>query len=506
VKQNSNELFDLIRNLSLSEKRYCSLYLKKHGTGADNRYVKLFNFLKAQEEYDTKAAQKKAGFEQKPSHYAVLKKQLYEQLLDALHQFDLFSNSEQQLLRGIHQCHLLLQKGLFKQCDKRTESLLKVAQKMDHYEAQLQLQQLKMTMKARMYYRHVSEGDLKKWDDETRQIIDELQVTNHYRYLGSLIYKMQYDAGVRGKELAEKMKAIVQKPEFSNEKNAKTTSAYLDFLQVRALYHFTNLETDKAAVYNEKFLKLLDDNPLLMKLNADRYFSVLNNYLIDCLVLKRYPTLENGLEKMRGLSKIEAFKRLVNFDANVFRLGYLLEMNYMITTGRFSEAYKNLKAISEGLSKFGDRIVKHNRITLQYLKAYVCFALGQYEESLDYLRPILQEKETSVAENVQMAARMLQLLCHFEMHDYILLDSLIKSVRRLLGKNPAAEMQMTVISFIANAIKATSIETTKWQDVRKKINELATNRTTAGSLNLFNYIAWVSAHVSKIKMAEAWET
>lgn len=494
MKQHSNELFELIGSLTLSEKRYCTIYLQKHVAGEQNRYFKMFTWLAKQTNYDALACRLYLGYEKKPAHYAVLKKQLYEQLLDALHQFDLFTNPEQQLLRGIHQCYLLLQKGLFKDCEKRLKALGVEAEQMNHYEAQMQLQQLKMMIKARNYYRHETDAGLKDWSNETEKVLAQMEVTNRYRYLSSRVFKIQYDSGSRGKEQAERMKVIVQLPEFSNEKNATTNRAYLDFLQVKALYHFTNLETEKAAVYNEKFLQLLDANPVLLQLHADRYFSVLNNYLIDCLVLKKYDTLEAGLEKMRSLSKVLAFKRLANFNANVFRLGYLLEMNYLFSIRNFNGAYRKIPAIVAGLETYAGKIVKHNRITLQYLMAYVCFVLKKYTEALDHLQFILQEKETAVAENVQLAARMLQLLCHFELGDTLLLESLIKSVRRYLKNDAGAAMQRLVISFVQSAARRQQTETKQWLDLEKKLKKMAAEKSSVAAMNLFNYLDWVSAH------------
>ncbi|MDB5281260.1 MAG: hypothetical protein JWO06_335, partial [Bacteroidota bacterium] len=410
MKTSSGELHHLVTNLSLSERRYCSLYLQKHSDSSDNRYLKLFNLLRKQKEYDNELSRKELGYQKNPGHYSVLKKQLFEQLLNALHQADLFTNVEQQLLRSINQCHLLLQKGLFASCEKRINSLWKMAIDMEHYEGQIELQNLKMMLKARKYYRQVSEKELEHWMQETSTVLSEMEITSRYRYTSSLAYKMQYDSGIRGKELAVRMKTILQMPEYGSEKKATTLKARLDYYQVKALYHFANLETEQAFNYNKKFLAVLDENSLLMKLHSDRYFSVLNNFLIDCLVLRKYRMLDEGLLKLRGLTKIPAFKKLINFNANVFRLGYLLEINYLITGGNFTAAYLKIKTVQAGLREFGDKIVKHNRITLQYLMAYVCFALGKHEESLDNLWPVLQEKESAVAEDVQLAARMLQLL------------------------------------------------------------------------------------------------
>ncbi len=121
-----------------------------------------------------------------------------------------------------------------------------------------------------------------------------------------------------------------------------------------------------------------------------------------------------------------------------------------------------------------------------------------------YLWPILQEKEAAVAEEVQLAARMLQVLSHFEKKDEILLPTLIKSIRRLLqDKDAAYDIQRAVLSFINTSLsKATT--TDKWTGLSKATTDLSDNKKTANSLNLFNYNVWAQAHAQAFPFSKAW--
>jgi hypothetical protein len=137
--------------------------------------------------------------------------------------------------------------------------------------------------------------------------------------------------------------------------------------------------------------------------------------------------------------------------------------------------------------------------------AYVCFALNNYNEALDHLWPILQEKETAVAEEVQLAARMMQLLCHFEKGETILLDSLIKSVRRtLLKKDETYDIQRAVLTFINTSLRNNTVTDKQWEDLAKKVDKIANSKTSVGSLNLFNYVVWIRAHNQNHSFAKLW--
>lgn len=501
----STDLYELISGLNLSEKRYCTRYLQKHSTSKENRYLKLFNILRSQLLYDGEEAIISLGYQSKPNHYAVLKKQLYEQLLDALYQFDLFSSIEAQLQRGIHQCHLLMQRGLLDQCEKRIKTYRKMALKTNHLPAQIQLQQLSLSLIGRRYYRHTKSEDLEEWHTKSQTIIQAMNTEVKYGYLSSMVYQMQYVSGAKGRQLANKMERIVSAEEFVEEKNAITLNSKLDFLRVNALYHFIKGETALAAEFNQRFLAVLDEEALLKQLHADQYFSVLNNYLIDLLVLKKYKEFEEGLTKLRALPKLQAFNKLANFEVNVFRLGYLLEINYMISRGEFAHAYLKIEDIMQGLEKYKGKIVKHNRITLQYLVAYVCFAIGKYKETLKYLQPILQERESAVAEDLQLAARMTQLLSYFEMGDTLILDSLIRSVRRSFpDKKKGHELQRLVLSFINSTIQGQTANKKKWIKLKDNLEKVLAEGKGADALNLFNYQVWVNAHIEGISFPAKW--
>lgn len=484
----------------MAEKRYCRLFLQKHMS--KNRYVVLYEYLLKAPKYDATEARRHCRCNNKPAAYAVLKKQLAEQLLQALHLYDLHTNTEQQLQRSVHQCQLLLQKGHLDWCEKRLTAVWEQAMSVDLPEVLWQLQQLRLQLMSRRYYRNITAAGIVEWHRQTEAVLHQMQTTSRYRYLSATVYQMQYEAGARGSELAARMREVIRLPEFRSEKNATTLRAQLDYYQVRALYHFTNGETAKAADFNRRFLAALDQRLPLKQLLADRYFSVLNNYLIDAFVLKHYAEVETGLAQLRHLAKEPAFKRLANFDVNEFRLGALLELNYRMATGQFAAAEKRLPAIEKGLQQFGQRIVKHNRITLQYLMAYVAFVQHRYDRALDYLQPILQEKESAVAEQVQQGARLLQLLTHAEKGDWLLVESLIKSVRRQWSALPP--LVQLVLSFLQRQSKSGGVSLQHWRLLEKRLLPEATRPDSSAVLNMFQYVFWVQAHVQQQPMAAVW--
>ena len=501
MKKASSALFDLVKSLQLSEKRYVQRYLSKHTSSDINRYTVLFEQLCSLEQYEENKLLDELPKGSNKTHFAVLKKQLYEQVLHALAAYDLFGNPEQQLSRGIYECRILMQKGLFQQAESRIKTLSKKAEEMDIQEFQLQIHQLKLQLMARNYYRHTTEKTMDEWHQEAEHIIQKAKTAIHYKHLSNKVYQMQYASGVRGTLLAQRMKKITQQPVFSELKNATTQRARLDFFQINALYHFTNAEPQKAYAYNKQLLDELESSPLLMHINADRYFSVLNNFLIDCFILKAFDTLEEGLEKLKGLSTIATFRKLSNFEANSFRLSSQLQLNYWMEQGKFDSILQHIPPILNGIQRFEHKIVIHTRFTLLYLLAYSCFIVGRYNEALDLLQPILQEKENKVVEDIQFGSRMLQMLCFFEKKEMLLVTSFIQSLRKTMLQQ---KKNMPIHKLVLKNIQLGLKKNINYTLLADRIEVLKKSTEQQSELNLFNFLLWAKAKNEHKPMQALW--
>ena len=120
----------------------------------------------------------------------------------------------------------------------------------------------------------------------------------------------------------------------------------------------------------------------------------------------------------------------------------------------FDLRIQSIPEVQNGIKRFEQKIVIHTRFTLLYLLAYGCFIVGNYDNALDLLQPILQEKETKVVEDIQFGARMLQMLCFFEKNEMLLVLSFIQSLRKtMLQKKLNLPVHKLVIKHIQQASK-----------------------------------------------------
>jgi hypothetical protein len=126
------------------------------------------------------------------------------------------------------------------------------------------------------------------------------------------------------------------------------------------------------------------------------------------------------------------FKSIKNIAARVFRQRYLLLINWSISQKDFAKALEWIPNIEEGLELFGKKIEKHHRITFYYLIAYLLFLNRQYDQALKWNNLILNDPKEDAVKEIFYFARSLNLLIHYELGNYDLVESLLASTPKYL--------------------------------------------------------------------------
>jgi len=107
VKKPSNHLFLLIKSLTKSEKRYFHRFATRHNAKENNQYLALFDAIQKQEQYDETLLKKELVGKSSIQHFPVMKRYLYEQILESLHLFHQLQDAEETLKNQIHYAKIL---------------------------------------------------------------------------------------------------------------------------------------------------------------------------------------------------------------------------------------------------------------------------------------------------------------------------------------------------------------------------------------------------------------
>ncbi|MEQ8242857.1 MAG: hypothetical protein RIB66_05520, partial [Fulvivirga sp.] len=135
-KEGSEALFHLIKSLKQSEKRYFKL--QSELDSSDMKYLRLFEIIDGQKEYDESIIIQKAP-EIKKQQLSNLKAHLYKKLLQSIRQYNQKSVIDIQIREMIDHAQLLFNRSLYEQCVDILKKAKRKAQKIDNLELQLEI-------------------------------------------------------------------------------------------------------------------------------------------------------------------------------------------------------------------------------------------------------------------------------------------------------------------------------------------------------------------------------
>ena len=137
----STHLFDLIKSLNKSEKRYFKVFSSRHTIGEENSYIRLFDFIDRMEEYQEDLIFMHFKGQALLNKFSITKARLYDNILKSLDTFYATSSHDAQIFRAIHSAEILFNKGLYKQSERVLNSAEKQAIKHENYNLLLEIKE-----------------------------------------------------------------------------------------------------------------------------------------------------------------------------------------------------------------------------------------------------------------------------------------------------------------------------------------------------------------------------
>lgn len=511
MKTASDELFRLIKSLSKSEKRYFTLYAERHVLGDKNNYLKIFEAVESQDNYNEDRLKEQFRDNKFSSYFPAAKQYLHNLLLDGLHNFHVNSSIEQQINKHIHSAIITLNKGLTKQATKQVSKAKKQAYLYEKFAQVLQALEVERQIEAKKYYKDVSAKQLQKIYDEGQECIEKLENQNLVEHLLGQMLRYQYQKGTgRSEEDIRQLDKLMSHPILEKEDHMLSYRAKLDFYQIHAVFHFLKREMEEAYAFNKKYLELMESQAEKIREFPRKYLSTLNNFLIDSLVLQKYDAIDKGLEKMRSLPEQPAFKKLTDIEVDIFRLSYMLELNKNIASGDFDKSVKLMPELEAGLYKYENKIVKPNLIAFNYLIAYSYFGVGNYDKSADWLNNIIHDTEENVSQDIFAFARILHLIVHYELHNLNILEYLFNSAQRYLStRKRLFKLESVFLRFIKKLSNINILDKKKSKELfiefRKELGPLTDDPYEKKAFDYFDFLAWLDSKIEDISFQKAYK-
>jgi hypothetical protein len=500
-KTPSNKLFNLVKSLSGPEKRYFKVHIGHQGQ-KDNKYAMLFDAIDAQEVFDEAALKKRVyGTKSIQSRkYSELKSYLYDLILKSLQAYDEKSSVMYRLKNMLKSVQVLFRRSLFEDCLYHLAKAKKLAYKYEQFTSVLEI----LSWEKHIAYTRTDidflDKELERIDAEEKETLKRLRTISEYRNIFfRLLVRMRKDASLRGKALKERLEDIVRSPLLNDYSLADSYQAKVLYYRIFSIYAYATGAQEQFYNYGKELILLMESQPHMLQEDVSEYISVLNNFIRSCGETMRIQEMEQNLEKLykvRPNSKDDELK--------IHRQYYQAKLSLITAQGKFDEGLKVLGQHLKERQQFDISLFQSHSFYYNYF--YITFGAGEYERALEFLNDWLNLPNTVERQDLQVVARILNLLVHFELKNYVLLESLIRSTQRFLKKKgKLQEIERKIINFIKKAAETPSKRELReaYEGLRKEFEDLSQQPATKTFFTkAFDFMAWLESKIEGKSFAE----
>ncbi|MCH2021713.1 MAG: hypothetical protein MK207_04460 [Saprospiraceae bacterium] len=500
MKAPSNDLFLLIKTMTKSEKKYFRQYSERYSNNKKNNSLVLFDAINSFNHYDEFLLKQSLSEHPFFKYFAVAKRYLYQQILESLDLFYRVNSIREKIKRQFHFSAILIQKGLLEQARKELNKAAKIISEYELFEYNVLYieteRKLIQAQKFSITNRNDSYSDLKN-------TLVHISNANWYWLKNNIVLQLHLKKVNVFDEDQKKVLDDIEK-EFLKKEPPLALKLRLGYYKTLATISFMKGEVNKAYKYNKIAIDLFESNPKLIELEPQLYLANINNFLIDNFNLKKYDVVEDGLKKMRSLSGSGLLKSLSRSEEKIFELTYTLQLNSSIAQNNFLSAMELIPMIKIGLHKYKKTMPANYYLQFNYLIAYVLFVNKSFEEALTCLEEIKQPKYKTILEELRYAANRLYFLCHFELDNILLLDSLMLSMKRLQKKdNRQIALDDLLFKFlrqISNSVMSRDERIEMFTKLKDQMQLLKLDSNNKKAWVYFDFDQWLDKKINPIKI------
>ncbi|MDB5198449.1 MAG: hypothetical protein JWO92_412 [Chitinophagaceae bacterium] len=499
----SDTLFQLISSLEKSEKRHFKLYIKRSSAKEDLKIIRLFDALDKLPEYDEKLLLKKLTGITKPQLYN-LKAHLYKQLLASLRLLKTTENTDLKLSEHLDNARLLYNKGLKLQSLHILEKAKELARANHKFNFLVQV----ISLEKKIETLHITRSSLEKTEvlaKEADDISGHIYRVTRLSNLALLLYRWYVKNGhARNEEDEKDIKNFFKSslPEDPHAISGFYEKLYL--YQSFCWYAFIRQDFLMYYRYSQKWINLFVENEVMLTVETGHYIKGMHNLLNANFVLRNHKQFEITLHQFEEFSKTPMANLHDNFRTHTSIYLNSARLNQFIMQGTFHKGLLVVPAIVSKLKEYALFVDSHRILVFNYKIATLYFGAEQYATAIDFLYKIINDNQQGLRNDLQCYARLMHLLCHYEMGNEEILDSLIKSVYRFMARMKnltIVEEEMFKFLRYSTKVKAHQLKP-ELEKFLEKIKHLEKNRFETRSFAYLDIISWVESKVYDIPMEE----
>ena len=499
----SKQIFNLIKSLTKAEKRNFKVYAKRLNSSDDQMFLRLFDVMDKQKDLDDRIIVKGLKNISK-AQYSNLKRHLYAQILASLRMLHKEKKVNFKVREFLDYAYILYGKGLYLPALKILSKARKLAQKHHLVYMQLTIVEFEKTIESR----HITRSGSNK----ALELIGESEgIQKDADYLIKLsnvrlrVYAFYLQRGtVQSAEEAQEVRTYYHEQIANIDLENLGLVANIYYLQSRVWYNYILLDYKSCMKWAKQWVALLDANPYMFERDMDLYMRGYHYILTSATRIKDRATHK------KYLTKFEKFRKekygLFNHNSQIISFLYVHtgRLDHIIIDGDFEHAESVIANCLRRIKKYQYKMDDHRILVFYFKFAWIYLALGNISKSIAYLNHITNNRFENLREDLQNYARLLLLMCHYELQNFEIFEYLINTYTNYFKKKDDLNVLIQHSVDMFNQLQSAGLLEhkqifKKYLKIYKAINKDPYERRALVYLDM---ISWIDSKVKSVPLKE----
>jgi len=494
-KIQKDNLFDLIKSLSKSEKRQFSLYAGRLGVNEQAKFMQLFAILDKQSHYNE--AQILSHKEISKKQLSNLKGHLYKQILISLRLNPIHQNIRLQIREQLDFATILYHKGLFSQSLKVLERAKAIALEHEEKHMAAEIIELEKVIESQYITRSISNrAELLVTESALIGSLNEIssQLSNLSLQLYSLFLQKGY---VKTDAELNYVNEFFQSRMPDLQMDLLGFRERLWYYNAQLWYNFIIQDFLACYTYATRWTELFYRAPKMIDLNPVFYLRGAQYLLESLFFIGDVSRFKTALSRFEQTLDQPTFPQRDNVQSLAFLYRYGHKINAHFMAGTFDEGLSLVEPVLQGVQHYREKIDEHHVMIFYYKIACLYFGCAEYKKCIYYLSLIIENKSLGMREDLLCFSRILNLVAHYEAGIDYQIERLIRSTYKFLIKmEDLHEVQRAMISFIRSLTQVYPHEIkNSFKGLHKTLSQYKDDPFERRSFLYLDILTWLQSNI-----------
>lgn len=503
----SDDLYQLIQTLSQSEKRYIKLVIKAFTSKGTEKQVALFDAFDKQKEYDELKIRADFSTIIAAKNFHVAKNRLYNLILKALYLFHSNSSEKEKNRQAVFQAKVLLQKGLYKQADNITEKCIKTAREIEDFPTAVagltEYSNSVFAQRAVLKMQELVNANLA----EEMQLLQDYEESLQYFNLQKRVLLMTHQHQMARSEADIAQMSLIQQDPLLTKAVEEVSSeiAQKFYYTLNGLVARYMGDYEQAAKYWSYFVTAFETIKKPTSNDVYQHVKNLNNMMFLYLEANNPIAAWDSCRQLEEVAHWESAKSSFSLTNRINARVVEFKLEYYLCTEQYEEGLNYLEENKILIQAIFDTSDAFRKLVIEHYCTAIYLSNGVLAQANEMVLNVLDNKVIKKHPYIYSEAMLFNILIHFELEHYQLLDSMLLNTYRMLSKSKSLyQTERVVFKYLKKHLKMpdNKLVLDSLELLKGELESIRQDKFEKKAFPTFDLIRWVESKLNDTTMVE----